>query len=96
MHAMGGGMHFSGVGGAPHFASSRFAGASFAHAGFSPHFAHGAFNHRFFDHRFHRFHRFAFVGVPYADYGYYDGCWRRVWTAYGLQWTNVCGNSGYY
>ena len=46
----------------------------------------------------HRFHRFAFIGVPYAyaDYAYYDDCWRRIWTAYGLQWTNVCGNYGYY
>jgi len=36
-------------------------------------------------HRFHhRFHRFAFVGAPFA-YAAYDSCWRRVWTPYGLQ-----------
>ena len=98
---MGGGMRFSGIGGAPQFAGSHFAGMPFAHSGFSPRFAHGNFDHRFFDHRFfdhrfHRFHRFAFIGVPYADYGYYDGCWRRVWTPYGPQWTNVCRNYGYY
>jgi hypothetical protein len=89
-------MRFGGIGGAPHFAGARFAGRPFAHAGFSPRFSHAAFNHRFFFHR--RFHRFAFVGVPlaYADYGYYDGCWRRIWTAYGPQWTNVCGGYGSY
>jgi hypothetical protein len=89
-NAMGGGMRFGGIGRTPHFAGSRFAGMPFAHAGFSPRFSHGAFNHRVFN---HRFHRFAFIGVPYA---YYDDCWRRIWTAYGLQWTNVCGNYGYY
>ena len=95
MHAMGGGMRFGGIGRTPHFAGSRFAGMPLTHAGFSPRFSHGAFNHRVFH---HRFHRFAFFGVPYAyaDYAYYDDCWRRIWTAYGLQWTNVCGNYGYY
>ena len=90
-------MRFGGIGRAPHFAGARFAGAPLAHAAFSPRFSHGAFNHRFFH---HRFNRFAFVGVPayadYADYGYYDGCWRRIWTGYGPQWTNVCGSYGYY
>ena len=42
----------------------------------------------------HRFHRFAFVGAPYA-YAAYDSCWRRMWTPYGLQWVNVCGDYGY-
>jgi hypothetical protein len=91
-------MRFGGIGGAPHFAGSHFAGSRFAgvpfgHAGFSPRFSHGAFNHRF---SHHRFHRFAFVGAPYGDYGYYDDCWRRIWTAYGPQWTNVCGDYGSY
>ena len=39
-----------------------------------------------------------FFGAPfwYADYGY-DSCWSRVWTAYGPQWVNVCGDYyGYY
>ena len=82
MHS--GGMHIGGMGGA-HFSGSRFAGAHFAHAGFS----------RFHGHRFHhRFHRFAFVGAPFA-YAAYDSCWRRVWTPYGLQWVDVCSNYGY-
>jgi len=28
-------------------------------------------------------------------YAAYDSCWRRVWTPYGLQWVDVCGNYGY-
>ena len=99
-------MRFANVGAGPRFAGARFAGMPIAHAGFAPRFArpgfsprfsHAAFVHnRFFFH--HRFRRFAFVGFPlgYADYGYYDSCWRRVWTAYGPQWTNVCGDYGYY
>ena len=37
-------------------------------------------------------------GAPFlfADYSYYDGCWRRIWTAYGPRWTNVCSAYGYY
>jgi hypothetical protein len=81
---MGGGAHFGGMRVA-HFSGSRFAGAHFAHAGFS----------RFHGHRFHhRFHRFAFVGAPFA-YAAYDSCWRRVWTPYGLQWVDVCSGYGY-
>ena len=81
---MGGGAHFGGMR-AAHFSGSRFAGAHFAHAGFS----------RFHGHRFHhRFHRFAFVGAPFA-YAAYDSCWRRVWTPYGLQLVDVCSNYGY-
>jgi hypothetical protein len=74
----------------------RFVGAPFARAGFAPRFSRVAF-HDGFHHRFvhHRFHRFAFFGVPYA-YAAYDGCWRRVWTSYGPQWVNVCGDYGYY
>jgi len=79
-----GGMHVGGMG--AHFSGPRFAGAHFAHAGFS---------HRFHGHRFHhRFHRFAFVGAPFA-YAAYDGCWRRTWTPYGLQWVDVCSGYGY-
>jgi hypothetical protein len=84
-----GGMHVGGMG--AHFSGSRFAGAHFAHAGFSPRFSRVAFHH----HRFHhRFHRFAFVGAPFA-YAAYDSCWRRVWTSYGPQWVDVCGDYGY-
>ena len=81
---MGGGMRFAAIGGGAHFAGNHFAG---------PHFAHvGRFGFR--DHFHHRFHRFAFFGAPYA-YAAYDSCWRRVWTPYGLQWANVCGDYGY-
>jgi len=88
----GGGMHFSGMGGGAHFSGGHFAGARFAHAGFSPRFSRFASpGHRFFH---HRLHRFAFVGAPFA-YAAYDSCWRRVWTSYGLQWVDVCGDYGY-
>jgi hypothetical protein len=93
MHAMGGGMHFGGMGGA-RFGGARFAGAPVAHAGFAPRFSHAAF-HRGFHHRFHH-RRFAFVGAPYLYAGYYDGCWRRVWTGYGPRWVNLCSAYGYY
>jgi hypothetical protein len=97
-------MHFGGMRGGPGFAT-----APFSHAAFSPgpsHFSfHGQNNfHRFgfrgdFHHHafHHRFHRFAFFGAPYlyADYGYYDGCWRRTWTSYGPTWVNVCGDYSY-
>ena len=99
MHVGGmGGMHGGGMRGGMHFSGSRFAGAHFAHAGFSPRFSGFAFRHggHFRHHAFfhHRFHRFAFVGVPFA-YASYDSCWRRAWTPYGLQWVNVCGDYGY-
>ena len=83
---MGGGMHFAAMGGGAHFAGSHFAGPHFAHAGRFA-FRDGRFFH-------HRFHRFAFFGAPYA-YASYDSCWRRVWTPYGVQWANVCGDYGY-
>lgn len=76
----GGGWH----GGGMRFSGARFAGPHFVRAGFSPRFA---FRH-------HRFHRFAFVGAPFA-YAAYDSCWRRVWTSYGPQWVNFCGDYGY-
>jgi hypothetical protein len=85
---MGGG-HFGGG----HFGGGHFAGGPFAHAGFSPRLAfHGGFRHRVFD---RHLHRFVFIGAPYA-YAAYDGCWRRVWTPIGLQWTNICGDYGDY
>ena len=99
-HFGGGGMHFGGMGAGAHFAGANWGGAHwggmnrgmhFAHAGLSPRFSRFAFR----DHRFHRFNRFAFFGVPYAYASYYDDCWRRVWTRYGLQWVNVCGDYGY-
>jgi hypothetical protein len=82
-----GGMH-GGMGGAAHFSGGHFAGARFAHAGFAPGFSRAAFHHHGFVH--HRHHRFVFVGAPYA-YAY-NNCWRRVWTAYGVRWVDVCGN----
>jgi len=92
--------HFGAVG--TRFGSSRFASAPFAaHAAFAPHAAfvphsrfafHHGFHHRFFH---HRFHRFAFFGAPFVDYAYYDSCWRRVWTSYGVRVVNVCGDYGY-
>ncbi len=91
---MGGGMRVGGMSGGRHFSGSRFAGAPFAaHAALSPRSSTIAFrdglHHRAFFH--HRFHRFAFVGAPFA-YAAYDSCWRRVWTSYGPQWVNVCGD----
>ncbi|MBV9559422.1 MAG: hypothetical protein JOY90_03020 [Bradyrhizobium sp.] len=111
MHGGGmGGMHIGGMGGGMR-GGPGFAAAPFSHAAFSPSASHFSFHgrdnfHRFgfrdrddFRHHFfhRRFHRFAFFGAPflYADYGYYDGCWRRTWTSYGPQWVNVCGDYGY-
>jgi hypothetical protein len=98
MHAgaMGGGTHFGGMRGGTHFSGNSFAAAPFAHPGFSPRSSRFAFRDRDgFRHRFHhRFNRFAFVGAPFA-YAAYDSCWRRVWTSYGLQWVDVCGDYGY-
>ncbi len=104
-----GAAHFSGMGGgigAMHFSGTRFSGAPFAaHAAFAPGFSHGAFAPHAFGPRFafrhghffhHRFHRFAFIGAPYyVDYGY-DSCWRRLWTAHGPHWVNVCTGYGWY
>jgi hypothetical protein len=95
MHS--GGMHFGGMSGGPHFSGARFASAPFAHHGFSPRSSRFAFrDHDHFHHRFfhHRFNRFAFFGAPYA-YAAYNDCWRRVWTSYGPQWVDVCGDYGY-
>jgi len=95
MHAMGGGMHFGGGMGGARFGGAHFGGPRFAHAAFSPRFAHTAFHRPFFHHRFHH-RRFAFIGAPYLYASYYDGCWRRVWGAYGPHWVNVCASYGYY
>jgi hypothetical protein len=98
----GGGMRFAGMTGV---GGARFAGSPLAaRAAMTPRFAgtgwqggwrgpHG-FHNRFFFHR--RFHRFAFVGAPFFYAGYYDDyCWRRVWTTWGPQWINVCGDYSY-
>jgi hypothetical protein len=87
----GGGMHGGGMGGGGmRFGGGGFAGAHFAHPGISPRFSRFAFgNHRFFRHD--RFNRFAFIGAPFLYDTYYDSCWRRAATPYGLQWVNVCG-----
>jgi len=96
MHAggmMGGGAHFAAMGAGPHFGGAHFAGAPFAHGGFSPRFSRFGFHDRGRFH--HRFNSFAFFGGPFV-YAAYDGCWRRVWTPYGPQWANLCGDGGYY
>jgi hypothetical protein len=88
--AIGGGPHFAGMGVGPHFSGTRFAGAPVAHGAFGPRFSRFGFHGRG---RFH--HRFAFFGGPffYADY---SSCWGRVWTPYGPQWADLCGDYGYY
>jgi hypothetical protein len=94
----GGGAAFAAMGGGGHFAGGRFGGPRFVGApAIGPRFAGAGFRgSRFFHHggffRHHRFHRFAFIGAPYLYAGYDYGCYRRVWTAYGLQWVNVCGD----
>jgi len=102
------GPHFGGMGG-PHFGAG-FAGprasfgavrpgfSSFGRPGFSPAFHPGfnrfAFhNNRFF---FHHHRRFAFIGAPFLFAGGFDTCWRRVWTAWGPRWVNVCADSGWW
>jgi hypothetical protein len=99
------------VPGGNRFAGAPFAGRHFAINRFNnPFFFRNRFflHNRFFPFR-HRFFRnnFFFVGAPffgfgawpyYYDYAAYDGCWRRIWTGYGWQWTNICydyGNYGY-
>jgi hypothetical protein len=100
MHSMGmgGGMAMHPMGAAPRVGAMRFAAAPMSHAAWGPGWSRSAFPHnaRIFHHRFfhHRFNRFAFVGVPFF-YAGYDSCWRQVWTRYGLQWVNACGDYGY-
>ncbi len=40
-------------------------------------------------HHHHRYRRFFYAPVG-LGWLYYDGCWRRTWTVYGWNWTNVC------
>jgi hypothetical protein len=96
LHGMAGSPHFAAIGPGPRVGSV----AGDPHFAGSSHFSHFAFHDRDGFHHNHFFHhrRFAFFddgGGYYYDYGY-NGCYRRVWTAYGLQWVNVCGDSGYY
>jgi hypothetical protein len=52
--------------------------------------AHPRFAFR--DHRFRFRNRFLFAAA--FPYGYYDGCYERIWTRWGWRLINVCG--GYY
>jgi hypothetical protein len=52
--------------------------------------AHPRFAFR--DHRFRFRNRFLFAAA--FPYGYYDGCYERIWTRWGWRLVNVCG--GYY
>ena len=90
--AVGGPMRF---GASPQFNGARFANVRFANAALSPRFSSFGFRHGFHHRIFHhRFNRFAFFGAPFA-YAAYDSCWSEVWTTYGPQWVNVCGNYWY-
>jgi hypothetical protein len=108
MHTGGvGGMHFSGApaggmrfGGVPGGGMSagrsvfapggnRFVGAPFVGRQFTHHFRHS-----FAFRRHHHFRRFAFIGAPFT-YAAYNGCWRKVWTAYGWRWADTCNDYGY-
>jgi hypothetical protein len=92
MHSVGMVGHPMGV--APHMGARSLAAMPMSRAAIAPRFSRAAFvpHHPFFfHHRFHRFNRFAFVGGPFF-YAGYDSCWRRVWTAWGPQWINVCSD----
>jgi hypothetical protein len=106
-HYSGGGMGWGGRsmgmvghpswGVGPHVGTRSLAAMPMSRAALAPQFSRAAFvpHHPFFfHHRFHRFNRFAFVGGPFFFAGY-DGCWRRVWTAWGPQWINVCSDYGW-
>jgi hypothetical protein len=96
-HGMGSamGMHSIGMVGGRSFAAVPMSHAAFApsfahpHMAFAPNFAHPAFPHHAFHHH-NRFNRFAYGGGGDYFYAGYDDCWRRVWTAYGPQWVNLC------
>ena len=49
--------------------------------------AHPRFAFR--DHRFRFRNRFFFAAA--FPYGYYDGCYERIWTRWGWRLVNVCG-----
>jgi hypothetical protein len=104
-HGMSGvmGMHSTGMVGhpmgvAPQMGARSFATMPMSRAAFAPAFSRAAFTHHpaFFHHHHNRFNRFAYGGGDYF-YAGYDDCWRRVWTAYGPQWVNICDyyNYGY-
>jgi hypothetical protein len=95
MHSMGMVGHPMGV--APHVGARSFATMPMSRAAFAhPVFSHPVFpHHAFFHHHHNRFNRFAFVGGGDYFYAGYDDCWRRVWTAYGPQWVNLCADYGY-
>jgi len=46
------------------------------------------------DHRFRFRNRFFFAAA--FPYGYYDGCYERIWTRWGWRLINVCGGYGGY
>jgi hypothetical protein len=98
MHSMGAMSHPMGGGTGPHWSGGigpHWSGGGWHRANFSQFAFRDGFHHGFFHHRFNRFA--FFFGAPYYDYGdaYYDDCWRRVRTHYGLQVVNVCGDYGY-
>jgi hypothetical protein len=57
-----------------------------------------AFNRGFRHFRFRNrnFVAFGFAGPYFADYGYYDDCWRPVRTYYGWRSAYVCGDQSYW
>ena len=57
-----------------------------------------AFNRGFRHFRFRNrnFVAFGFAGPYFADYGYYDDCWRPVRTYYGWRSAYVCGDYSYW
>lgn len=93
MHGGFGGMHsgFGGMHGGFGGMRGGFNGMRVAGPAMGGHF-HNAVIARGFHNR--RFHNVVVVGAPFgfygAGYGYDDGCWRQVWTAYGWQWVNIC------
>src|SRR5579871_2756146 len=107
MRMGGGGMHMGGGWGGPHvgagfagprtsFAAVRPGFSTFGRPGiarpFAPRFSRFAFHDRFF----FRHHRRFFFGAPFAfAAASYDTCWRRLWTAYGPRWVNVCYGNFY-
>ena len=86
------------MGVAPQMGARSLATMPMSRAAFAPAFTRAAFPHpAFFHHHHNRFNRFAYGGGGDYFYAGYDDCWRRVWTAYGPQWVNICSyyNYGY-
>jgi len=71
--------------------SPGFSRAAVGHPGS---FARVGVAHPRFAGRHHRFHNRFFVYAGGYPYGYYDGCYERIWTRWGWRVVNVCG--GYY